>query len=106
MSPSSVYEQARLAPSADNIRLLEISPQKDGALHCIFHIVPLAIAPPFIALSYEWGSKTESRDIVLDGHHVTIRENLYNALGNMARRLWKFRKLLVGKFVETERTLG
>lgn len=48
------------------------------------HLMHLSLedenAPKYAALSYTWSSEEQSNSIVLDGHHVYVRENLADAL--------------------------
>jgi hypothetical protein len=62
------------------IRLLTMERDADNSIRCTLRIFPIDESPPFIALSYAWGSPAETRQILLDGKDFTVRENLHAAL--------------------------
>jgi len=80
---STGYPYRPLVGSA--IRLIRILPPEDGSemLCCkLIHMV-LDVSPPpqYIALSYSWGDESDCRTIQLDGSSISIRSNLWHALG-------------------------
>lgn len=65
----------------DCIRLLEILPGPAGSeISCQIVSVPLHDRPTYSALSYLWGSGTDTCAIWLNGHRVHIRKNLWRFL--------------------------
>ena len=73
--------------SPTSIRILSLLPcptiLKDKNLHCTLEEVSLDSNPTFQAVSYTWGEPTPLRTILLDGHIVQIRENLWTALDHI-----------------------
>ncbi|KAF2811318.1 uncharacterized protein BDZ99DRAFT_461415 [Mytilinidion resinicola] len=63
------------------IGLLEFRPPFSDALNCALSVVTLKNGPPpFIALSYEWGTDDSNHVMSVDGHDISIRHNLWLAL--------------------------
>lgn len=58
---------------------LLLEPILDGQLlQCKLKTVDLSEMPhPFTAVSYAWGDLANSRTIILDGHSLTVSDNLY-----------------------------
>ena len=67
---------------ADEIRLLVFQPldPRTSRLHFELRYVPLKDSPEYHALSYAWGTETETRSVVINGEIVQTRLNLYAAL--------------------------
>ncbi|KAK3328088.1 heterokaryon incompatibility protein-domain-containing protein [Cercophora scortea] len=89
--PSS-YPYRPLAGSAIRlIRILEAkSPQDAAVIRCKLIHMPLAVSPPpaYIAISYVWGNPNNNpKTIQLDGHDVSVSENLWHALHQV--RTWE-----------------
>ncbi|KAF2636751.1 hypothetical protein P280DRAFT_364566, partial [Massarina eburnea CBS 473.64] len=49
-------------------------------LQCDMEVVSLADNPDFFALSYVWGKDPEDYEILIGGHILQTRPNLYTAL--------------------------
>jgi hypothetical protein len=89
----SVY-QAIVLPN--QIRLLVLEPKGQTPSHTIalsLSAYPLDQAPCFEALSYEWGAKSNSAQILVNGNNMTVGQNLHNALVKLRddttrRTLW------------------
>jgi hypothetical protein len=90
MSLETPYSNATLDSRSTSIRLLEYVPAPHNLhnprMRFKFHVVSLEDAPVFIALSYQWGDDTHKEDILLDGYHVAIRQNLFKALEAIQRQ--------------------
>lgn len=77
----SEYTYDTLDRSSNNIRLASIwVDYDDGRIRCSLKQYPLASAPPYIALSYAWGSPDDLMDIFLDTRPLCIRQNLAQGL--------------------------
>lgn len=68
-----------------SLRLLEIL--DDSGLRCEIAEYSINNAPPYIALSYTWkvldcisGPPTARFTLILNGHHVSLQQNLFDAL--------------------------
>ncbi|KAL1612021.1 hypothetical protein SLS60_000244 [Paraconiothyrium brasiliense] len=63
------------------IRLLsfadDIPPKNDAPMSLRLTVVKLHEAPPYTALSYEWGPPSESKSILLNETPIPIRDNLF-----------------------------
>jgi Heterokaryon incompatibility protein (HET) len=82
LATTSLYQP--LDPSVDSIRLLKLEPGSgNDQIRCQFVHVAFASKPKYEALSYTWGRSDYPRTIVIDGHKVTLGENLYWALFNI-----------------------
>ncbi|KAI8712024.1 HET domain-containing protein [Fusarium sp. LHS14.1] len=73
--------------SKRQIRLLSISEDADGKIACDLSVFDLSSCPPFIALSYVWGSPSVQHEITLNGYAFFIRHNLYSALKSISNHL-------------------
>jgi hypothetical protein len=80
-----------------NIRLFELLPGANGQpIRGTFHITSItpSTVELYSALSYTWGTDTpEKPTLLLDGHRLEVRKNLYEALEQLRwtdhpRRLW------------------
>ena len=86
-SQPSNYEA--LDPTSKSIRLLTLKRDADGKINCTTSNYELASAPPFIALSYEWGSKRRLRKTIrLNGKAIQIRRNLWRVLEVFVTHGW------------------
>ena len=85
------YTKFRYRPlnsEQNEIRLLRIIPASDpgSTIHChIFH-TSLDNAPPYEALSYAWGDRSELHQILIDSNYVNVTPNLHNALQRLRPR--------------------
>ncbi|GJC99386.1 pectinesterase [Colletotrichum higginsianum] len=69
-----------------SVRLVKIhAPVGNETLRCTLTAQPLDDAPPFIAVSYVWGSPEPSREIRVNEAAFRVRENLWHALQQLAR---------------------
>ncbi|KAK7188877.1 ankyrin and HET domain-containing protein [Paraphaeosphaeria sporulosa] len=65
----------------DEIRLLVVEPgNQDEDLRCSLVHARLSDRPEFEAISYTWGTDAPSKQILLDGHIFSVRNNIYHAL--------------------------
>jgi hypothetical protein len=67
-----------------NIRLVQLlsnsSSDVEPMISCRLRVVALDKAPTYTALSYVWGSSTNTKNITLDGRPFPVRHNLWNFL--------------------------
>ena len=64
-----------------SLRLLTLSPgRRSDRIHCSLAVVDLDNGPAYEALSYAWRKGPSRHTIVLNGHLLRIRRNLYEAL--------------------------
>lgn len=73
-----------LAPS--EIRLIRIPPFTSGPLKIFFTHVPISKTPPYIALSYTWGSTKQKVSIEVNGNIFHVTRSLYEALRKLQSR--------------------
>jgi hypothetical protein len=65
---STTYQYSDLSPG--QIRLINISHDKEGNLNCCLEAVHIEATPPFIAMSYCWAGQVPDRSVnVEDGKH-------------------------------------
>jgi hypothetical protein len=72
----------------DHIRLLVIEPAGAGAvtsspIRCRLQSTPLESAPPYEALSYNWGSVSQDRTLTCNAKPVSVTQNLWDAIQNL-----------------------
>jgi hypothetical protein len=72
MRPSTLVEA--------KIRVLTIVNGTSDKVTCKLETVSLHILPVYKALSYCWGSETDTRTVVISGHEVNLTCNLDAAL--------------------------
>ncbi|KFA71687.1 hypothetical protein S40288_09533 [Stachybotrys chartarum IBT 40288] len=81
---SIIYKDvSSLDPALEEIRVLHLhGGPEDSPLECTLHKVALKSDPPpvYEALSYTWGDASDTREIVLNGHVVSVTANLFLAL--------------------------
>ncbi|KAI8631317.1 heterokaryon incompatibility protein-domain-containing protein [Xylariaceae sp. FL1651] len=84
----SSYEHQQLPDLSTYIRLLEILPAVDPEteIHCRLFIVKLDEAPPYAALSYNWGRSTVKPTISLEGHKISVLPSQHKLLSTMRTR--------------------
>jgi hypothetical protein len=73
------------------IKLLELLPASEGdggssLIKCNLLSVPLSEAPPYVALSYTWGTQAATREVDINNTRVLIKENLWWFLHHMRGR--------------------
>lgn len=66
----------------DHIRLMSIHLVDSNLILSREHVHLLSNAPPYIALSYTWGTSFE--DVICDGASLTVPSNLHQALSRLA----------------------
>lgn len=85
-----LYSSLQLKPD-NEIRLMNILPNKTGDITCELRVVRLQDNPQYIALSYTWGPSTNEeaargvssiprRPILCNNHPILVTENLYALL--------------------------
>ena len=84
---SLVFKHNPLTPARRQIRLVRIIQAPPDHVECEvrafdFTSDPIVRAPDqaYVALSYAWGDPLATRDIILNGQHFEIRQNLYDYL--------------------------
>lgn len=73
-----VYEA--LEPTAQQFRLIHVTRDNSGAIHCDLTTFDLQALPEYFCLSYTWGSPTPLRRINVNAGHLDVRENLFHFL--------------------------
>lgn len=91
---SQLFEHEALADDA--IRLLKFKPGRPGdAIHCQLRHVPMRKTPLYIALSYVWGSNSNSKRLTVNGHTFMVTDNLHEALDQLRTHYRRFRRLYI-----------
>ena len=80
MGSSSPYEYTPLDQTSQSIRLLTIRGHDEGLISCEVNHFKLDAAPEYVALSYDWGPNDLTRQILLDGRRIDVRENMWDVL--------------------------
>jgi hypothetical protein len=80
MITPSLYAQVPLCDFESEIRLLEILPGTTNPIRCRLRSVPLTDSSDYEGLSYHWSGDLVERHVYVNGVHVSVRGNLYNAL--------------------------
>jgi hypothetical protein len=72
--------------AANGLRLLTIDAvgENRGELRCTMKHFSFDTAPPYGALSYEWGNTGFKKRLILNNKHFDVGENLRNALWYLA----------------------
>ena len=52
----------------------------EDRIECRLQVVDLDASPQYIAISYTWGQAGDETEILVDGHCILIRRNLYDCL--------------------------
>ncbi|KAK5207545.1 hypothetical protein LTR72_007193 [Exophiala xenobiotica] len=69
----------------DSIRLLTLlPPDKSGMISCSLRTTSLLGKNKYTALSYTWGNSEPRHRIMVDGHEIEIRHNLFKFLSNLS----------------------
>ena len=72
----SEFQYFDLPDAATHIRLLRIiAAEEDNDVQCGLSVWSLESAPPYNAISYTWGARTETKTIQLNGHRLVVRSN-------------------------------
>jgi hypothetical protein len=67
-----------LSPSQQCIRLLRIIRKCRGIIYCqLLNNMRLVDKPKCVALSYEWGSRSEPQQLIVNGKSMMIQKNLH-----------------------------
>jgi hypothetical protein len=74
------FKYERLNTSRHEIRLLKVE-TKGAIIRSTMHHYQIESAPKFRALSYAWGPLHPRRQILVNGQHLSIRENLAQFFG-------------------------
>jgi len=83
---SEIFNHTALNHQAKEIRLLKVQRSHDSSqpIQCILQHFDLAKRPQYKALSYTWGEPLPTRDIIINGSPLPIRDNLYQFLASSA----------------------
>jgi hypothetical protein len=57
--------------------------QRPPQISCILYSVDLITQPPFVALSYMWGTENAAQEILINGESFLVRKNLWDFLVRM-----------------------
>jgi hypothetical protein len=90
MAEATIYRSLPLS-ELKSTRVLRILPpelQDGGNITCQLEVISLDNDPPpeYYAVSYVWGSPSETRHITVNGMPFVVRENLWAFLINMRDR--------------------
>ena len=78
------YTYERLDPNSRCIRLLSLQPiNASDIIDYRLLTFPLEECPPYVAVSYTWGSPKDSVSIQVDGKPFLVRKNLWSFLDTM-----------------------
>ena len=82
------YQYKPLRPGRNEIRLIQILPSTiyRDTIHCEIFTTPLESAPPYRALSYNWGAKSEARTVFLNRKSLRVTRSLKKALERLRPR--------------------
>lgn len=82
--------------NSDDLRLLHIQHDRhnEGLAFSLAHY-PRSEAPSYVAISYAWGSELAEHAVIVDGHTILVRPNLWQALFHIstakeAKKEWKY----------------
>lgn len=78
------YPYTPLRPK--EFRVIEISPTTTSAIKCKIYHAFAENPPQYVAISYVWGDAGDRKDIVLDGHMISITTSLHGALDAVRRK--------------------
>ena len=82
------YIHKPLTDSTEYFRLLELCPKSASeAVSGRVQQFKQGQAPPYVAISYEWGKEDAFHAVVIDGVEFRVRPNLYQILTEYARRI-------------------
>lgn len=102
MSAHSLYEHLSITASQHDIRLLRVLDTTTDSIEGLtrlldyaLEIVSMVNAPPFVALSYEWGNPWRTSEVLVNGNHFEVRQNLFEALTHIQKRLAVFKEFTV-----------
>lgn len=71
-------------PRKTSTRLVVLYPgHGNDPIRCSLLLVDLDASPHYVAISYTWSEAGDKAEILLDGHRVLIRRNLYNCVRTM-----------------------
>ncbi|KAF4637235.1 hypothetical protein G7Y89_g851 [Cudoniella acicularis] len=81
------YQYNPLDPSRDSIRLLRLKSDENSnaPINCTLFHTTLSEAPRYVALSYTWGDRSGSRQILIGGEVISVTPNLKHALQRLRR---------------------
>jgi hypothetical protein len=80
----SLFEYLALEAPKESIRLLRILPGTDPlAIECKMYCFSLEKCPPYVAVSYTWGSSAAGKEIKLGNQTLSVRQNIWNFLCQM-----------------------
>lgn len=74
------YSYNALDKQSRAIRLLSFDLESTDRIRCTLRTYDLPSCPPYIALSYAWGSPWHTREIVVSEQPFVVRDNLWWAL--------------------------
>lgn len=82
------YAYRDLPADGTHIRLLKLEPgEREDFIHC--HLEPTTLEAAkgkYECISYVWGSSSEIRRILVDGHWIYVTLNLFHALQHFRKR--------------------
>ena len=78
-SSSSVFEELPLDRTEHTLRLWKFQPNS-STIKLDLAVFTKTTCPPYVALSYVWGSFDDTEDIYVNGHSIAITTNLFSFL--------------------------
>lgn len=86
-APSTSFAYDSLRPQHEELRLLKLGPQENGAIHQLqMQTFKLSEAPDFFCLSYVWGVPDRIVPMNVNGHRVLVTANLFSVLNTSFER--------------------
>lgn len=79
------YRAVPIAPGERDIRLVRVLPGSSPAIRCQFVSTSLEACPPYVALSYTWGSPERTETIQLQNRACPVGQNLFAFLCRVSR---------------------
>ncbi|KAF3769486.1 HET-domain-containing protein [Cryphonectria parasitica EP155] len=79
------YRAVPIDPGKRAIRLVKVQPGSSPPIRCQFISCLLEDCPPYIALSYTWGSSEHKRNIQLQSKTCAVSKNLFAFLCRVSR---------------------
>lgn len=79
------YRAVPIAPGERDIRLVRVLPGSSPAIRCQFVSTSLEACPPYVALSYTWGSPERNETIQLQNRACPVGQNLFAFLCRVSR---------------------
>lgn len=84
MAPQKYFTYTQLPPSTNTTRVVNLLPgTRPAPIQCEINVIGLDEPPPYCALSYVWGERSEDYWIFIDQEHICVTPSLYNNLQHL-----------------------